>query len=144
MSFRELRSSCLLTLTLLTCDDPSRERAADFTEMMRALGYPRLVSMDNFRTPNFALVADALYWLLQRSIRCCLASGPRRALHLCLCRAGMTPTSEYPTTSTPRTLASSSSLQQPTCVLAMGSRRNACVRMTPPAGRCSLPRPASS
>lgn len=45
MSFRELRN---------------------FTEMMRALGYPRLISMDNFRTPNFELVADVLYWMVKR------------------------------------------------------------------------------
>ncbi|KAI4828349.1 hypothetical protein KUCAC02_022445 [Chaenocephalus aceratus] len=38
MSFRDLRSK--------------------FTEMMRALGYPRLISMENFRTPNFTLVAE--------------------------------------------------------------------------------------
>ena len=34
----------------------------NFTELMRALGYPRLISVENFRTPNFALVADSLYW----------------------------------------------------------------------------------
>ncbi len=45
MSFRELR---------------------DFTEYMRVLGYPRLVSVDNFRTPNFGLVADSLYWMVHR------------------------------------------------------------------------------
>eukprot|EP00899_Mesostigma_viride_P001214 jgi/Mesvir1/11093/Mv02464-RA.2 len=45
MSFRELRN---------------------FTEIMRSLGYPRLVSMENFRTPNFELVADCLYWLAMR------------------------------------------------------------------------------
>mmetsp|Transcript_15622 Transcript_15622/g.33866 ORF Transcript_15622/g.33866 Transcript_15622/m.33866 type:complete len:452 (-) Transcript_15622:416-1771(-) len=45
MSFRELRS---------------------FTEVMKALGYPRLISMENFRLPNFELVADCLYWLVQR------------------------------------------------------------------------------
>ncbi|KAG1678615.1 hypothetical protein FOA52_012622 [Chlamydomonas sp. UWO 241] len=45
MSFRELRS---------------------FTETMRSLGYPRLISMENFRAPNFELVADCLYWLVQR------------------------------------------------------------------------------
>ena len=39
---------------------------ADFTEIMRALGYPRLISVENFRTPNFALVADILYWMVQR------------------------------------------------------------------------------
>ncbi|CAM9151321.1 unnamed protein product, partial [Chrysoparadoxa australica] len=45
MSFRELRN---------------------FTEITRALGYPRLVSVDNFRTPNFELVADVLYWMVKR------------------------------------------------------------------------------
>uniref|UniRef100_X1ZAE9 Clusterin-associated protein 1 n=1 Tax=Capitella teleta TaxID=283909 RepID=X1ZAE9_CAPTE len=38
----------------------------DFTEMMRALGYPRLISMENFRTPNFLLVAEVLTWLVKR------------------------------------------------------------------------------
>ena len=41
---------------------------ADFTEMMRALGYPRLISMENFRTPNFTLVAEILTWLVNRYI----------------------------------------------------------------------------
>eukprot|EP00930_Biecheleria_cincta_P082492 TRINITY_DN72215_c0_g1_i1.p1 TRINITY_DN72215_c0_g1~~TRINITY_DN72215_c0_g1_i1.p1 ORF type:complete len:445 (+),score=120.45 TRINITY_DN72215_c0_g1_i1:32-1336(+) len=45
MSFRELRNFC---------------------EMMRSLGYPRIISMENFRTPNFELVADLLDWLLHR------------------------------------------------------------------------------
>lgn len=39
---------------------------SDFTEIMRALGYPRLISLDNFRVPNFELVADALYWMVKR------------------------------------------------------------------------------
>lgn len=30
------------------------------------MGYPRSVSMDNFRTPNFELVADALFWMVKR------------------------------------------------------------------------------
>ncbi|CAN0225516.1 unnamed protein product, partial [Ectocarpus sp. 6 AP-2014] len=38
----------------------------NFTEIMRALGYPRSVSMDNFRAPNFQLVADVLYWMVKR------------------------------------------------------------------------------
>ncbi|XP_053476327.1 clusterin-associated protein 1 homolog isoform X2 [Ictalurus furcatus] len=38
----------------------------NFTEMMRALGYPRLISMENFRTPNFPLVAEILLWLVKR------------------------------------------------------------------------------
>mmetsp|Transcript_19918 Transcript_19918/g.50355 ORF Transcript_19918/g.50355 Transcript_19918/m.50355 type:complete len:452 (+) Transcript_19918:268-1623(+) len=45
MSFRELR---------------------DLAEYMRVLGYPRLVSVDNFRTPNFGLVADILFWMVHR------------------------------------------------------------------------------
>lgn len=39
---------------------------ADFTEMMRAMGYNRLISMENFRNPNFPLVAEILVWLVQR------------------------------------------------------------------------------
>ncbi|XP_061121416.1 clusterin-associated protein 1 homolog [Syngnathus typhle] len=31
--------------------------------MMRALGFPRLISVENFRTPNFTLVAEILIWL---------------------------------------------------------------------------------
>jgi len=45
MSFRELRNFC---------------------EVMRSLGYYRLISMENFRTPNFELVADCLFWLIHR------------------------------------------------------------------------------
>lgn len=45
MSFRELRN---------------------LTEMMRALGYPRPISMENFRKPNFELVSDMLYWMVKK------------------------------------------------------------------------------
>mmetsp|Transcript_13386 Transcript_13386/g.35968 ORF Transcript_13386/g.35968 Transcript_13386/m.35968 type:complete len:429 (-) Transcript_13386:101-1387(-) len=45
MSFRELRQFC---------------------EIMRSLGYHRIVSMENFRRPNFQLVADVCDWLLHR------------------------------------------------------------------------------
>lgn len=38
----------------------------NLTETMRALGYPRLISVDNFRTPNFVLVADLLDWMVKR------------------------------------------------------------------------------
>jgi clusterin-associated protein 1 len=34
--------------------------------MMKSLGYPRLISVENFRTPNFELVADVLFWLIHR------------------------------------------------------------------------------
>ena len=38
----------------------------NFTEILRALGYPRLVAVDNFRQPHFALVADILFWMTTR------------------------------------------------------------------------------
>ncbi|XP_022905148.1 clusterin-associated protein 1 [Onthophagus taurus] len=38
----------------------------NFTEMLRALGYPTLISMENFRQPNFPLVADLLIWFAKR------------------------------------------------------------------------------
>ncbi|RHY31575.1 hypothetical protein DYB32_003362 [Aphanomyces invadans] len=34
--------------------------------MMRALGYPRPVSVENFRRPNFELVSDLLYWMAKK------------------------------------------------------------------------------
>jgi clusterin-associated protein 1 len=45
MSYRELRNFC---------------------EIMRSLGFPRIISMENFRTPNFKLVAEVMYWLVKR------------------------------------------------------------------------------
>lgn len=33
---------------------------------MRFLGYPRLISLSNFRVPNFPLVAEILIWLISR------------------------------------------------------------------------------
>lgn len=38
----------------------------DFTEIMRVLGYPRLISVGNFRLPNFPLIAEILVWLVKR------------------------------------------------------------------------------
>lgn len=45
MSYRECRSLC---------------------EMLRALNYTRIVSLENFTKPNFELIADILYWLAQK------------------------------------------------------------------------------
>ena len=45
MSYRELRNFC---------------------EMMRSLGYPRTISMENFRTANFKLTAEITFWLVKR------------------------------------------------------------------------------
>uniref|UniRef100_A0A5K3EIM4 Clusterin-associated protein 1 n=1 Tax=Mesocestoides corti TaxID=53468 RepID=A0A5K3EIM4_MESCO len=38
----------------------------NFSEMMRALGYPRIISIENFRTPNFPLLSEILKWLAMR------------------------------------------------------------------------------
>nr|XP_034193192.1 clusterin-associated protein 1 [Osmia lignaria] len=38
----------------------------NFTEIMQVLGYPRLISLGNFRLPNFPLVAEILVWLVKR------------------------------------------------------------------------------
>lgn len=45
MSYRELRNFC---------------------EIMRGLGYPRTISLENFRIPNFKLIAEILFWLIKR------------------------------------------------------------------------------
>lgn len=45
MSFREIRNFC---------------------EIMRSLGYNRIISMENFRIPNFKLLAEILYWFINR------------------------------------------------------------------------------
>lgn len=34
--------------------------------MMRVLGYPRLISLSNFKDPNFPLVAEILVWIIKR------------------------------------------------------------------------------
>uniref|UniRef100_A0A8C7ZDT4 Clusterin associated protein 1 n=1 Tax=Oryzias sinensis TaxID=183150 RepID=A0A8C7ZDT4_9TELE len=38
----------------------------NFIETLTALGYPRRISTENFRTPNFPLVAEILIWLVKR------------------------------------------------------------------------------
>ncbi|UXI18873.1 hypothetical protein NH340_JMT04816 [Sarcoptes scabiei] len=38
----------------------------NFIAIMRSLGYPREISIENFRYPNFALMADILVFLLER------------------------------------------------------------------------------
>ena len=38
----------------------------NFCEIMRSLGYPRIISMENFRIPNFKLVAEIIFWLIHR------------------------------------------------------------------------------
>lgn len=47
-------------------EDMSFRELRNFCEIMRSLGYHRLISVENFRTPNFELVADILDWLLHR------------------------------------------------------------------------------
>lgn len=43
----------------------SYRETRDFIERMKSLGYPRIISIENFRTPNFELVADILFWISQ-------------------------------------------------------------------------------
>ena len=38
----------------------------NLTEYLRTLGYSRKVSVENFREPNFELVAEICYWLASR------------------------------------------------------------------------------
>lgn len=38
----------------------------DCAEMLRAMGFKRLISVENFRSPNFPLVAEILTWLVHR------------------------------------------------------------------------------
>jgi hypothetical protein len=49
---------------------------------MKALGYPRLISLENFRTPNFELVADCLTWLVHRYKPRMRHSSVPQALHV--------------------------------------------------------------
>ena len=57
----------------------------NFKEIMTCLGYPRLISIENFKQPHFELVADCLVWLVNRRahprLRSCRAirSPPRPA-----------------------------------------------------------------
>ncbi|XP_071976246.1 clusterin-associated protein 1 isoform X3 [Engystomops pustulosus] len=59
-------SDRLVTLELVVTFMFWEGTGSDFTEMMRALGYPRLISMENFRSPNFPLVSEVLIWLVRR------------------------------------------------------------------------------
>ena len=51
-----------------SCMDTLHCELVDFTEMMRGLGYVRIISMENFRKPNFPLVAEVLVWLVKRYV----------------------------------------------------------------------------
>eukprot|EP00755_Sulcionema_specki_P011398 Sspe_Gene.48960::Locus_25928_Transcript_1_1_Confidence_1.000_Length_1336::g.48960::m.48960/K19684/CLUAP1, DYF3; clusterin-associated protein 1 len=44
----------------------SYKELRSFTEIMRSIGYPRPISLESFRLPNFELVADILVWLVTR------------------------------------------------------------------------------
>ena len=96
MSYRDTRSAyiksrldCALLCPWWPCmlrciveSDPGA-LSTDLIEYMRALGYSRRISMDNFRTPNFELVAECLFWLVQqcenplRLARCSPLAQPR-------------------------------------------------------------------
>ena len=38
----------------------------NFCEIMRSLNFPRTISMENFRTANFQLTAEIVFWLVKR------------------------------------------------------------------------------
>lgn len=61
MSYRELRGKrgIVVSTQLLS-------RSSDATEILRSLGYPRLVSIENFRFPNFPLMAELLEWTVRK------------------------------------------------------------------------------
>ena len=44
----------------------SYREARNFCEIMRSLGFNRTISMENFKIPNFKLIAEILYWFINR------------------------------------------------------------------------------
>ncbi|XP_076667379.1 clusterin associated protein 1 isoform X2 [Andrena cerasifolii] len=62
----EVEEKCLGSLVFTCFRNMSFRDLRNFTEMMRVLGYPRLISVGNFRTPIFPLVAEILIWLVKR------------------------------------------------------------------------------
>lgn len=44
----------------------SYREARNLAEILRSLGFYRIVSIENFRTPNFKLVAEIIYWFINR------------------------------------------------------------------------------
>ena len=44
----------------------SYQEVRNFIELMRELGFQRKISLENFRTPNFLLVAEILFWMVQK------------------------------------------------------------------------------
>ncbi|CAG9863355.1 unnamed protein product [Phyllotreta striolata] len=63
--------SCLATavcihLTKIYTPKMSYRDIRNLIETLRVLGYPNLVSMESFRSPNFPLTADLLVWLSKR------------------------------------------------------------------------------
>jgi hypothetical protein len=65
-SFQKVLKYNLLLISIIFKYSMTYRECRNFTEMLRALNYPRLVSLENFKKPNFELVADILYWLAQR------------------------------------------------------------------------------
>ena len=62
----EAEEKCLGSVIFTCFRNMSFRDLRNFTEMMRVLGYPRLISVGNFRTPIFPLVAEILIWLVKR------------------------------------------------------------------------------
>lgn len=56
-------------------NEMSYRELRNLAEMMRSLGYPRPISVENFRTPNFELVSDLLYWMVKKYDPSCNVTG---------------------------------------------------------------------
>jgi len=65
MSYRDLFSKYFIFYELQT-EAIIMYIFLEFTEVMRSLGFHQQISMDNFHSPNFALVSEVLLWLALR------------------------------------------------------------------------------
>lgn len=66
MTLEPLETAHLLTANWYSGVIMSWREMRNFSEMMRTLGYPRLISLESFRAPNFSLVVEILRWLALR------------------------------------------------------------------------------
>ena len=66
LNFRPFAGSAPPVLLASAAAAMSFRELRNFKEIMATLGYPRLISIENFKVPHFELVADALEWLCHR------------------------------------------------------------------------------
>lgn len=56
----------VLNKSCLDCSKTLNQFWLDFSEAMRALGFPQQISLESFRNPNWDLVEECLRWLAAR------------------------------------------------------------------------------